>query len=379
MANAHGTLLAPAPLGTRASLLKRVIWGMARFASRNHTVVLFVLFLVLVDLGFGTLAPLWEQYSPDDYTARVRGCSERQRDVVFTGGSPVSEGIDPTLFVGTAWGGDTLANAYALGLAGGTTTDVYYAVKRACPTAPRVLVYGITASDINDSRGEPHGARSLMSAADVAEVIKIRPDAGGWTARHYCWGRLGTASNIYRYRHGARMWLAFRTTELWPGSCPEAASEADELHTHAADLARGTGYAPCRGFRGRYDQAKAAGQQLPPFAFLDRYRTGSHLKYLDKLANWCTERGAALVLVDMPVTVDLENQYPTAFAEYYARLAEYERALGLKVIRGARAGAKLTDEHFADQIHLNPSGCVRFDRWLRARLEELTAAPQGAP
>jgi hypothetical protein len=346
------------------------------FTSRNRTIVLFALFMVGADLGVGALTPLWEQHSPDDYTARVRGCAARPRDVVFVGGSPVAEGIDPKVLAETVWRNRPLADAYALGLSGGTTTDVYYGTRRACPTAPRVLVYGITASDLNDNRGEPHGVRELMSAADVAEVARTRPDAGGWVIRHYLWGQLSAASNVYRYRHGARMWAATRADELVPGSCPEAAREANELRAHSADLARGTGYAPLRGFvTSRYDVAKATGQPLPPFNFLDRYRTGSHLKYLDKLADWCSARGTELVLVDMPVTTDLEAQYPAAFAEYRTRLVELESKRGLKVIRGARDGAGLTDEHFGDQIHLNPTGCVRFNTWLRARLEAARAAP----
>ena len=109
---------------------------------------------------------------------------------------------------------------------------------------------------------------------------------------------------------------------------------------------------------------------VPEFGFLNNYRTGSHLKYLHKLADWCSERGVELVLVDMPVTADLEARYAAAFAEYRARLADVERERGLRVIRGTREGIGLNDGHFADLIHLRPVGCRDFNLWLRVKLEE---------
>ncbi|MCI0701776.1 MAG: hypothetical protein L0241_11890 [Planctomycetia bacterium] len=342
------------------------------FTKRNRAVLVFVFLLFLADYGVGLLAPLWEQYSPDDYRARIKGCSEQPRDVVFIGASPVGEGIDPTLIAGVMWRGRPLANVYAVGLSGGTTTDFYFATLRACPTPPRMLVYGITASDLNDSRGEPHAVHSLFNRDDVLEVVQTRPDASEWIIRHYIEAQFGKASSIYRYRHAMRMWAATQADQLMPGSCPETKKEADELREHADNLARGTGYAPHRGYsRVRYDHLKLFGQPPSPFNYLDRYRTGSHLKYLHKLIDWCEDRGVELILVDMPVTADLEAKFPEAFSEYRARLAEVERTRKLRVIRAVCEQTWLTDEHFADLIHLTPRGCVRFSTWLRARLEEL--------
>jgi hypothetical protein len=177
------------------------------------------------------------------------------------------------------------------------------------------------------------------------------------------------------------MAAALQADALLPGCSPEAVREATELREHAADLATGRGYAPLKGYTlTRYDQLKAAGVPPPPFRYLNRFRTGSHLKYLHKLADWCAEHGVELVLVDMPVTADLEARYAAEFAEYRARLAEVERERGLIVIRGARGGAGLTDAHFADLIHLRQEGCHKFSAWLKARLEEvgLSAGPGGA-
>jgi hypothetical protein len=74
--------------------------------------------------------------------------------------------------------------------------------------------------------------------------------------------------------------------------------------------------------------------------------------------------------VDVPTTADLQAKYAAEFAEYRARLAEVERTRGLTVIRDTR-GAGLTDEHFADLIHMTPAGCHRFSAWLRTKLEEV--------
>jgi hypothetical protein len=353
---------APAPAGAQRA---------PGFLVRNRAVVLFVLLLLVGDFGVGLLAPVWERHSPDDYTARLTGCAERPRDLVFVGGSPVAEDIDPEVIAGVVWRGRPLADVYALGLPGGTASDVYYATIRACPTPPRVLVYGATASDLNDDRNEPHGTSALLSPGDAVELMEMRPDAAWWVIRHYLEGKLTKAANIYRYRHGIRMWAALQADGLFPGSCPDAVRQAIEQRDHADDLAGGSGYAPYRLYAGvTYEQIKAAGKPAPPFSFLTQFRTGSHLKYVYKLADWCRANGVELVVVDMPATVDLEVRYAPEFAEYRTRLAAVERASGVIVIRDTRA-CGLTDEQFADLIHLTPAGCRKFSAWLRGKLEEV--------
>ena len=363
------------PLARRlpAPALPRAARRAAAFLGRNRVVVLFLLGLVATDWAVGRYAAVWDRHSPDDYAARVEGCRRRPQDLVFVGGSPVAEAVDPDVVAGVPWAGRPLAHAYAVGLSGGTTSDFYHAVKLACPTPPRVLVYGITASDLNDSRHEPHGAYSLMGWADVAGWVRLRPDAAGWVTRHFLQGRLRAASHLYRYRHGMKMWAALEADALAPGCCPEAAREADELRAYADALRSGRGYAPQRGFVARsYEQVRALGLAPKTFPYLDKYRTGSHLRYLHKLADWCADRGVALVLVDMPVTADLEAMYPAAFAEYRGRLAEVERGRGLTVVRAPREAVGLSDALFADLIHLNAAGARAFSGWLRVQLERVS-------
>jgi hypothetical protein len=347
--------------------------------SRNRTVVLFALFLLATDYAVGRFAPVWDRHSPDDYAARMVGCAREPRDVVFVGGSPVAEAIDPDRVAGVPWGGKPLASAYALGLSGGTTSDFYHAVLHGCPTPPRVLVYGITASDLNDSRHEPHGPYSLMTWGDLGRWVRLRPESAEWVTRHFVQARIGQASNLFRYRHGIRMWAATEADRHIPGSCPEAVREADELRERADALRAGNGYAPARGFETmRYDAVKAAGLQSKEFPYLRKYRTGSHLKYLHKLIDWCDARGTELVLIDMPVTADLEAMHPAAFAEYRTRLAEVERARGVRVIRATRDDAGLSDAHFADLIHMNRAGAAAFSAWVREQLA-VSDAPQKRP
>jgi hypothetical protein len=363
--------MAPRPRAEEVPLLKSVTVVTVetpkrteRFLKRNRTIVLFVLLLIATDFAIGRFAPVWERHSPDDYAMRVQGCAREPRDLVFVGGSPVAEGIDPDRFVGSVG-----KSIYAMGLSGGTTSDFYHAVLRGCPSPPRVLVYGITASDLNDSRHEPHGPYSLMTWGDLGRWLRLRPESGEWAVRHFALARVGQASNLFRYRHGIRMWAACEADEHCPGSCPETMREADELRERADRLHHGNGYAPARGFAtGNYAAVKAAGLTPKEFPYLAKYRTGSHLKYLHRLIDWCEAGGTRLLLIDMPVTADLEAMYGKEFSEYRTRLAEVERDRRVKVIHATRDAVGLGDGHFADLIHMNRDGATVFSDWLSSRL-----------
>jgi hypothetical protein len=341
----------------------------ASFLKRNRTVVLFVAFLVGADWVIGLFSGVWQRHSPDDYALRVAACARQPRDAVFIGGSPVAEGIDPDRIAGISWNRKPLASVYSMGLSGGTTSDFYHAVLRGCPVPPRLLVYGITASDLNDARHEPHGPYSLMTAGDVARWVRLRPESGEWVVRHFVLAKFGQASSLFRYRHGIRMWAAAEADECLPGSCPESMREGDELREHADSLRTGNGYAPARGYSvGRFDAVKAAGLLPKSFPYLAKYRTGSHLKYLHRLIDWCAAGGAELVLIDMPVTADLEAMYPAEFAEYRTRLVEIQRERKVKVIHATRESVGLGDRHYADLIHMNRDGAKLFSDWLRSQL-----------
>jgi hypothetical protein len=331
-----------------------------------------LLAFVLLDLAVLATAGVWARHSPDDYAARVDGCAREPRDAVFVGGSTVSEGIVPKEIVGARWNGEALRNWYAVGLPGGTTSEFYHAVKRACPRPPKLLVYGITASDLNDSRHEPHGPASLMTFGDTFDWAASRPDSREWVVRQYVSAKVSRVSSLWRYRHGIRMAAADRFEEWFPGACSASAKEARELRDYADALADGDGYAPAAAsVQQRYDHVKEVNGELPPFRFLDNYRTGSHRQYLHRLIRWAADNTVSLVLVDMPVTADLEGKHAAAFAEYRTLLAEEEEQRGLTVIRAHRDIVGITNAGFADTIHLNGVGAIVLSRWLKGKLDEI--------
>jgi hypothetical protein len=240
--------------------------------------------LVACDFLVGAFDSTWNKYSPDEYALRVEGCAKEPRDIVFAGGSPVAEGIDPDIIGHLMWHGREVGNYSGFGLSGGTTSDIYFGLRHACPTAPKVLVYGCTASDLNDSRHEPHGVQSIMTRSDVEDWRRTRPEAGEWVARHYIKGKLAKASALYEHRFGIRMGTASACERLSPGSCPESAAEAQRQRDLDEALHTGCGFAPTKYYRyRRYDHWKEAGWVAPPFAYLANYKTGSHLKYLHRM------------------------------------------------------------------------------------------------
>ncbi len=360
----------PIPSPARGARLPRPR-AVAGWCSRNRAVLLFLVALLALDAVVGRFAAVWDRHSPDDYAARVNGCRARPRDFVLLGGSPVSEGLVPEAVAGGTWRGHTLADGYAVGLPGGTASEFWHAAKLSCPTPPKLIVYGATASDWNDARNEPHGPYSLMGWGDLAEWVWRRPNSAEWVTRHFVEARFRAAWSLYRYRHGIRMWAALEADRRMPGCCPESTKKATGLRDYADALRTGSGYAPASWFvNARYDLLKAAGWKPPGFHFLEKYRTGAHLTYLHKLIDWSEARGTAFVILDMPVTADLEARYPAAYAEYRQRLAEVEAGRGVTVIRATRDAVGLTDAHFADMIHLNGDGAKRLSGWLRGRLAE---------
>lgn len=342
----------------------------ARWA-RYRVILYFLLGLFMLDRVVAGQRRLWRSYDPDEYRERIHDCRRRPRDLIVLGGSPVCEGINPAAVSGLHWQGRPLEHVYNLGLPGATTTEVWHAAEHGIATPPRLLVYGITASDLNDSRDEPHGPRVLMDTHDVAVSMRARPDTATWCLRQFVEGRLTSAWCLFHYRNGIRLWSVDRIDHLCPGLSPTAAAEAREGLRTSATLGEENGYCPRPQFvNGRLDVLKAAQVRFDRFPYLENYRLGGHLAYLHRLMDWAESQGVSLVLVDMPVSADLENgMHPEAFAAYRAALAEIERTRGVYVLRASREATSLTDADFADLIHLNASGAARLSRWLREMLD----------
>ena len=370
----------PPPLSPAGGGL-RGWWGRWRLA------VYLLLGLAAVEFVVVENRATWRAYDPDDYRERVAGCRRERPDLLVVGGSTAADGIDPAMLAGLSWRGKPLATAYNLGLEGATTSDIWHAVEHGAALGhgllplghglqtmpqPRLLVYGITASDLNDSRDEPHGPRSLMDAADVAVWVTARPAAAEWCVRQFAVARLERLWSLYAFRNGIRLWAADQAERLCPGACPAAAAEARAGLRRSAGICAGHGFDPMPGQRdGSLAALKAAGNPGPPFQFLDHYRlAGGHLSYLNRLLDWADARGVDVVLLDMPVSADLDQRlHPAEFAAYRAALAEVERSRGVRVERPAREALGLTDDDFADIVHLNMRGAGRLSAWLRGRLD----------
>jgi hypothetical protein len=357
---------------------------MAEGAGRNggtggwgrYRVVLYLLLgLVAVDLVVAAHRPVWRAYDPDEYRERLRTCRRGRHDLVLVGGSVVAEGLDPEALRGLAWRGRSLERPYNLGLPGGTTTEVWHAVEHGLVEPPRLLVYGITASDLNDHRDEPQGPCQLMTWADLPRWVAYRPAAAAWGPRHFLVERLARLWQLSYYRNGIRLWAADQVDRRWPGPFADAAAEARRGLARAAALRRDDGYAPDAATQGRrLDRLKAHGLFGPPFHFLDGYRLGGHLRYLHHLLDWAEAHGVAVVLVDMPVSADLDERlHLQEFARYRAALAELGRQRGVPVLYGGRADVGLDDTHFADLVHLNARGAARLSAWLRRELTDSAA------
>lgn len=343
---------------------------------RRRVVLACVLTLVLVDVAVRLAQPVWNEYSPDEYAERVNGCARQQRDLVFVGGSPIAEGINPDHLGSITWQGTNVDDVYCVGLSGGTTTDIYFGTRSACPQPPKLLVYGMTASDINDSRHEPHGVHSLLTWNDVQDWRATRPEAAEWVTRHYAKDRALNLWATAQNAHAIRLWGAVRLASVLPSACPETVAEAQRQCRQYLDLTTKRGYVPTPWFASRqYDQMKAGGWVQPNFEYLARYKTGSHLKYLERLLDWAEERDVTVVVVDMPTTADLQARHPAEFAEYRSRLTEVCQRRGIRLLSADQQSTGLTDNHFADLIHLNRAGSDRLSNWMGDELRRLGAEP----
>jgi hypothetical protein len=338
---------------------------------RRYRVLLYLLLgLAAVDVAVARNRPVWRACDPDEYRERLHNCRRGPHDLVLVGGSLVSEGLDPAALRGLAWHGRTIEHPYNLGLPGGTMSEVWHAVEHGLAEPPRLLVYGVTASDLNDQRGEPEGPRQLMDWHDLPRWVRYRPEAADWAPRHFLEERLGRLWQLSYYRNGIRLWAADQVERRWPGPFAGAAAEARKGQARAAALRRQDGYAPDADTRARsLANLKAHGTTGPPIPFLDRYQLGGHLRYLHRLLDWARGRGVAVVLVDMPVSADLEERlHPREFARYRAALTETAQQHGVPVLHARRDVLGLDDTHFADLVHLNRRGAARMSAWLRAQL-----------
>ena len=335
----------------------------ARRLRKLRPVLLFAAAFAVVDTAVRLTADTWTMYAADDYAERIERCAAEPHDVIVLGGSPVSEGIDPSPLSGNAW---------SLALPGGTFTDSYFAYKHGTATKPKLLIVGIAATDFNDARNEPHGAYSIYAAADVRDIARTRPDAANWTMRRFADGRLRQASALYQHRRGLYLAAADVAGSVDVRIAPETCAIAARDFGYAVGLRDSRGYAPAPWFaNANYAERKARGESFPPFDFLERYRFGSHFAYLERLQ---TERGeTTVVLIEMPYTADFETRFAARLAEFRTRITAWETERGWTILRATREALQLTDADFGDFVHLNRGGAAKLTTWLKVELQRRAA------
>lgn len=337
---------------------------------RYRVILYFLLGLAALDTVIASQAPLWRTYDPHYYRERLETCRRQPWDLVMTGGSTVLYGLDERVVTGVRWRGQLLQHVNNLGLPLGTAAEVCEAVEHGLTTPPRLLIYGITASDLNEDRVEPQGPQYLMDAGDVVRWIRLRPEAATWCCRHMVKERLARLWNLYYYRKGIQLWLAEQAERCWPGCCPEAAFDALAARNFSEAAQSESGFLHRPPNIKRLDLLKASGAP-PLFPYLDQFEIKNYPVYVNAILDWADNHRVPLLLLDMPVPEDLdEHLCRREYSLYRAKLAELARERGVPVLRPTRAQVGLTDADFCDLVHLNSVGAARLSAWLRQYLAE---------
>lgn len=273
-------------------------------------------------------------------------------------------------------------NTFAFALGGQMASDAYALTSTllAGSEQPKAIIYGIAPRDFMDN--------TLTSPAST-ETFRYMSRLGGldevaWQSRTTFWERLEFAcseiSSLYEHRLDF-VYLQNKYTKNIIRHLT-AFKNLDEVHTP-------------------FPVRKQALLELPedqgpndllimPFSQsdhkyvdnLDEYRMRyrafrpklfeMQLSYLERMLQYCKEHGTELFLVNMPLTADNVKLMPPGFYDNYK-----QRILSLS----DRYGAKFIDlnsptlfgkEYFADSVHMNGAGGVKFFQVLSEKLDSST-------
>jgi hypothetical protein len=281
-------------------------------------------------------------------------------------------GIDPRRLTGMTMDDGRCDRVYNLAMPLATTADIYHATIHGLDRPPRLLVYGITATDLNEGRADRIGPEHLMTPLDLAIWCRERPDRAFWALGIYGESRLSKGCHLYRYRDGIRRW-AMTQLEL---NDPSSLTDEQRFDLGKARM-QDHAFRRCAGFldhplnpADRLDWQESTGRIPARFSFLDRYRIVTYRRYLDRLIDWSEQHAVPLVLVDLPVPPLLDRQlHPQEYAVYRAMLAEYEQQGRVRVLHADHDRLGLTNADYSDLIHLNVTGSRILSDWLRAKLD----------
>ncbi|MFN4261520.1 MAG: hypothetical protein ACK4RK_19730 [Gemmataceae bacterium] len=316
-------------------------------------------------------ADQWRRHAPEFYRERLAYCRSQEWDAVIVGSSPAMCGIDADILAGARFQNQPLRRVCNAAMPLASASEIYHVVQHAMPTPPRLLIYGITITDLNGTRRVAQGPRYLMDARDVVRWIGERPQEMGWCLEKYSGERLLSLCPVLYHRKGIRGYLTQRAVACCPNVlASHAVTVQENLDNHAKlHTPRGlTESGPVQPSQ-RLPVRKAAGLPYQSAVFLERYDPQRLRNYLDHLVAAVQERGIPLVLVDMPLCADLEHNHPHEFATYRSILADLELRHRVVILRPTRADVGLTDQDFCDEAHFNADGTARFSAWLKKTIE----------
>jgi hypothetical protein len=346
------------------------LWSAAR---RYRVLIWFVVGLFGLDRVIASQARRWDAYDPHPYRERIARCRQGRWDLLVVGGSPAMCGIDPAGLAGMTWHGERLESAYNLGLPLGTANEVWLAAEHGPVVPPRLMIYGATATDFNDSRRSSDGPRELMTVADVRTAAAARPKLAAWYAINVGSEWVANAWQLYYHRRGIHYFFADVADSIRPGLCSADAAEARRGLAVTTNLRTGDGYtratpeAPMM----RLNSEWAAAQTRETFPFMDRYSVGAaHLAALDRMLAAAERRGVPVVIVDLPVPADLDRRmFPAEFAAYRSALKAAAASRNVHVLWADRESLGITNTDFSDLIHLNNEGAAKVSGWIRRIVE----------
>lgn len=272
-----------------------------------------------------------------------------------------------------ALGGQMASDAYAL-------TSTLMDRKR-----PEAIVYGIAPRDFMDN---------TLSSPAATETFRYMTRLGGlkdvgWSARTTFWEQaeyaLAQASALYEHRldfvylqnHYAKNLLK---NVLGFANLDEVRAPFPLRRQALLELAEDCGpndlmIMPYKKEAAKYqdnlDEYKMRYRFFKPKIF------EMQLGFLDRMLRLCRDRGTAVYLVNMPLTQENVQLMPPGFYDNYkARINQIASNYGARFV-DLNDPAVFRKEYFADSVHMNGAGGMRFFEALSQKLSDISRVAAG--
>ena len=261
---------------------------------------------------------------------------------VFFGNSLVAAGIDPKAFEAARPG----SRARNLGLGSSSPVEHYLIFRAARPAPGTTAFYGFFDTQVTDPPAAVGGGAELSGNQAMSYFTEPRLAAG-----YYYPG-----DPVRAWQMAAAGRAAFLTERFTVWAKVERLRR--RLGAIGLPAEQGTRFGRVEDF--------AALAEASPEAFAERCRAASALAapLRDLLAD-ARAAGVRVVVVEMPMPAAHRARFHASpeWRAYRASVAELVRGAGADVVS---ASDWITDDHFADALHLAPSGAVELSRRLAA-------------